>query len=108
MDASTVSKLTPYARRLLDDEHLQDELRELVADVRRVAARAQRVGPEGAIGDKRLRRHAAGGAAAAVQIYEAFNQPTPPKSHRLRRIAVVAVLGAGAALAYRELIDGRD
>ena len=78
-----VVQIAPYVRRLLDDEHVQDEVRELILDARRGAARAQRVGPERAMTDKRLRRHMAAGATAATQIYKAFNEPKPPKRRRL-------------------------
>jgi hypothetical protein len=97
------TKVRPYVRRLLDDEHVQEELRELIADVRRSAARAKRVGPERAITDKRLRRDAAAGVGAAAELLKAFNRPKPRKRHRSRRIVKVAIVGAGAVIAYRGL-----
>jgi hypothetical protein len=103
-----VVQIAPYVRRLLDDEHVQDEVRELILDARRGVARAQRVGPERAITDKRLRRHMAAGATAATQIYKAFNEPKPPKRRRLRRLVTITVVGAGAVFAYRALSDTRE
>jgi hypothetical protein len=98
------AKVSPYIRRLLDDEHVQDELRELIADARRSAARAKQVGPERAITDKRLRRHAAAGVGAAAELHKAFNQPKPRKRHRSRRVVKAAIVGAGVAIACRGLV----
>jgi hypothetical protein len=109
MNASgAVAQIGSYVSRLLEDEHVQDELRELIVDARRGAARAKRVGPERALTDKRLRRHVAAGATAAAQIYKAFSEPKSATRNRLRRLVTIMLVGAGAILAYRGLSDNRE
>ena len=106
--ADTAGALAPFARRILTDEYVQRELRELIADVRRGSRRAKRVGPERAATDKRLRRNVVGATTAAAEIVKALNRPEPPKRHPLRTLAFVA-LGSGAGLlVYRRLMTTRS
>ena len=106
--SETAGRLTPYVRRLLDDDYVHDELRKLVVDVRRSASRAKRIGPERAVTDKRVRRHAAAGVSAAAQVIRALNEPEPTKRHRVRRLVTLTLIGVVAFTAYRNLVESES
>jgi hypothetical protein len=96
-----VGKVAPYLDRLLDDDYVQDQVRELVTDLRQGATRAKRKGPKKAVNDKRVRRQLTAAAVAAGRAARLLREPEPPKRHPIRRtLGVAAVAGAAAAL-YR-------
>jgi hypothetical protein len=98
-----LSRIAPYVGRLLEDEYVQDQIRDAVKDLRRGSQRAKRKGARGAVADQRVRSQltAAGGSlATAVQR---LRQPEPPKRHWLRRgLLIAAAAGGGGWLAFQQ------
>jgi hypothetical protein len=100
-----ISRLTPYARRLLDDDYLQDELGRLFTNLRDGSRRARREGPAQATTDQKLKSQLSAALVAATHIGRALQQPKPepPKRHRARRVVLVAAVAGAATVGYRQL-----
>ncbi len=99
-----ISRLTPYAERLLDDDSLQEEFGRLFTNLRDGARRAQRTGPAQAATDPKLRNQLSAAIAAATHIGRALQEPEPPpKRHLVRRVLVVAAVAGAATVGYRQL-----
>ncbi|MFZ0385683.1 MAG: hypothetical protein WAL22_08470 [Solirubrobacteraceae bacterium] len=100
-----LSRVAPYARRLLDDDYVQDELDRLFANLRDGSQRARRKGPAEAATDRQLRNQLAAALAAAGHVARAMNdpEPEPPKRHRVRRVLLVAAIAGAGAVGYRQL-----
>jgi hypothetical protein len=99
-----ISRLAPYARRLLDDDYVQDEFDRLFTNLRDGSQRARRQGAAQAATDRQLRNQATAALAAATHIVRALNQPEPaPKRHRVRRLVLVATVAGAATVGYRQL-----
>jgi hypothetical protein len=100
--SNRIGEVAPYLGRLLNDDYVQDQIRELVTDLRQGATRAKRKGAKNAVSDKRVRRQLTAAAVAAGRAARTLREPEPPKRHPIRRtLGVVAVAGAAAAI-YRQ------
>jgi hypothetical protein len=100
-----ISRVAPYAQRLLDDDYLQDEFGRLFTNLRDGSRRVRKTGPAQATTDRQLRNQFAAALAAATHIGRALKQPEPepPKGHRLRTLALTVVIAGGAYAGYRQL-----
>jgi hypothetical protein len=102
-----LSTVAPYTRRLLDDDHVQDEFDRLFENVRDGSRRLRRKGPAEAATDPELRTNLSAAIAAAVHIARALNEPEPPpKRHRIRRTVIAVAAGGAAVAGYRRLTAG--
>ena len=103
MSASNrIGKVAPYLDRLLNDEYVQDQVRELVSDLRQGGRRAKRKGAKNAVSDKRVRRQLTAAAVAAGRAARTLREPEPPKRHPIRRALGVAAVAGAAAAVYRQ------
>jgi hypothetical protein len=100
-----ISRLTPYARRLLDDDSLQDEFDRLFTNLRDGSQRARRKGAAEAATDRKLRNQFAAALSAAGHIAQALNQPQPKpaKRHRVRTLTLTVAVAGAAFVGYRQL-----
>jgi hypothetical protein len=100
-----ISRLIPYAQRLLDDDYVQDEFDRLFTSVRNGCRRAQGKSVAQAAGDAKLRNQLAAAVAAATHIARALNEPIPtsPKRHWARSLTLVLAAGGVALIGYRQL-----
>jgi hypothetical protein len=73
-----IGKVAPYLGRLLSDDYVQDQVRELVTDLRLGATRAKRKGAKKAVSDKRVRRQLT--PAAAGRAVRMLREPEPPSA----------------------------
>jgi hypothetical protein len=104
-----ISRLTPYAQRLLDDEDVQAEFGRLVRNLRDGSRRARRTGPAQATTDRKLRSQLSAALAAATHIGRALQEPAPPpKRHVLRRVVIVTAVAGAATVGYRQLTADRS
>lgn len=100
--SNPIGKAAPYLGRMLNDDYVQEQVRELVTDLRQGGKRAKRKGAKRAVSDKRVRRQLAAAALAAGRAARTLREPEPPKRHPIRRtLSVAAVAGAAAAI-YRQ------
>jgi hypothetical protein len=97
-----IGKVAPYVGRLLSDDYVQDQVRELVTDLRRGTKRAKRRGAKKAVSDKRVRRQLTAAAVAAGRAARTLREPEPPKRHPVRRTLGVAAIAGAAAAIYRQ------
>src|SRR4030081_101189 len=87
----------PYIERLVDDEYVQEQLRNAASGLR-VAYKRARSQRAQAAEDKRLYgklRHAATSIRKAVT---ALQRPKPQPKHRIRKIASASLSAGGGAL----------
>lgn len=104
--ADQITRLTPYASRLLEDDYLQEQISETVSHLRKGSRAAKRKGARRAVADRRVLQQLAAAATATTEVVRVLAQPARPKRHPLRRIALLAVAAGGAAFAYREQMGG--
>jgi hypothetical protein len=100
-----ISRVAPYARQLLDDDYVKDELDRLFTSVRDGSQRVRRKGPAQAASDRQLRNQVAAALAAAAHIVGALKEaePEPPKRHRLRNVTLTVVVAGAAYAGYRQV-----
>jgi hypothetical protein len=100
-----LADLAPYARRLFEDDYVQDELDRLFKSVRDGSRRFRRKSAAEAATDPELRAKVMAALAAAAHIARALNEApsTPPKRHRLRRLVLVIAVSGAAVAGYRQL-----
>jgi hypothetical protein len=97
-----IDTVAPYLSRLLSDDYVQDQVRELVTHLRQGATRAKRKGAKNAVSDKRVRRRLTAAAVAAGRAARTLREPEPPKRHPIRRTLGVAAVAGAAAAVYRQ------
>jgi ferric-dicitrate binding protein FerR (iron transport regulator) len=87
----------PYARRLLEDEYVQEQLRSAAVALRNAYGRARRERAD-ATEDKRLYGHVREAATSLRKATNALQRPKPaPKKRRLRKAATLAFAIGGSA-----------
>ena len=72
-----ISRLAPYARQLLDDDYVKDELDRLFSNVRDGSQRVRRTGPAQAATDQQLRNQVTAALAAAAHVIGALRASSP-------------------------------
>jgi hypothetical protein len=100
--SNQAGRLAPYLRRLLGDDYVQEQIRQLVTGLRQGSRRVKRKGAKKAGSDKRVRRHFAAAGTAAGRLARALREPEPPKRHPIRRGLGVATVAGAAAAIYRQ------
>src|ERR1700729_3465490 len=98
-----LSRLAPYAKRLLDDDSVQNQIDRAFSNLRSGTKRARSKGAKKAVSDRKTRRQLSAAALATTQIVRALRKPPPPKRHGGRRLAVLSLLAGGAVAGYRRL-----
>lgn len=99
--SNRIGKAAPYLGRLLSDDYVQDQVRELVTDLREGTRRAKRKGAKNAVSDSASVGSSPLPLSPPAERHGPFVN-LPPKRHPIRRaLAVAAVAGAAAAI-YRQ------
>jgi hypothetical protein len=101
-----LSRLTPYAQRLLDDDAVRDQIDRAFSHLRSGAGRARKKGAKKAVTDRKTRRQLSAAAIATTQIVRALREPPPTTRHRGRRLAVISALAGAAVISYRQRSAG--
>ena len=89
----------PYIRRAVEDEYVQDQLRNAVSRLRDVYGRISKK-QAAAAEDKRMYRSLQEAAVSIRKAVGRIEEPPKPK-HRLRNLLIVGVAGGGALLALK-------
>ena len=97
-----LSRIAPYIERALEDDYVQDQIRQGVASLRRGSQRAKTKSAKAAVTDQTLRNNLRDAASSITAALHTIKAP-PPKKHRLRRVLVLATLAGGAVLAWRQI-----
>ncbi len=86
----------PYARRLLEDEYVQEQLRSAAVALRTAYGRARKERAD-ATEDKRLYGYVREAATSLRKATSALQRPKPaPKKHRLKKAATLAFAIGGS------------
>ncbi|HKO28528.1 MAG TPA: hypothetical protein VJU80_13800 [Solirubrobacteraceae bacterium] len=99
--SNNAKSAVPYARRLLEDEYVQEQLRNAVGGLRAAYDRARKQRAK-ATEDKRLYGHVREAATSIRNAATALQRPKPKPKRRLRKVAVLAgAIGASALLTMK-------
>jgi hypothetical protein len=92
-----ITRVTPYVSRLIQDQYVQEQLGEVIKELRKSSRRAKGRSAKAAVTDRRLQHQLRDAAGSLTEAVRALKQPEPPKRHPLRRgLALTAALGGGA------------
>jgi ferric-dicitrate binding protein FerR (iron transport regulator) len=98
--AKSASAVKPYLTQLLSNQDVQENAGRAVRAAQDVYARARGKDAVEVASDKKLQRRVREAAGAARQALSAASEPPPkPKRRRGRKLAGIALVGAGVFLA---------
>jgi hypothetical protein len=102
-----LSRAKPYLGRLLEDEYIQDQLGQVLTELRRSSRRAKGRSASEALADRRLREQLRSAANSLTEALRALSEP-PAKGHAVRRALLATAAAAGAALAWQNRSTGEE
>jgi hypothetical protein len=96
------TRATAILERLIDDDHLQEQIGAGAANLRAAYQRARSVRADQAVQDKRLYENLRGAAGALTAAgRRAVGKPPPPPPKRPSRLPVLLVAAAIGGLVWR-------
>jgi hypothetical protein len=99
--AGTAARENQYVQRLLEDPELRENLRTAYESARKAYGRMNGKGPGKALDDKKVQRDLRQAVNSLRDAAESLREK-PKRKKRRGRLLLVAVVGAGAALALNE------
>jgi ferric-dicitrate binding protein FerR (iron transport regulator) len=90
----------PYLQRLLEDEYVQEQVREAAVGLRHAYGRAA-TRREQAPEDKKLYDHLRQAATSIRDAAKALREPEPPPKRRARKVLIIGLAAGGAVLLTR-------
>jgi adenylosuccinate synthase len=90
-----------YVQRLVEDEELRDNLRNAFVSARKAYERINGKGPAKALDDKKVQRELKDAASSLKDATDSL-RGNKRKKGRKRRLLLLAIVGAGLALALNE------
>ena len=97
---SNAQSALPYVQRLLEDEYVQEQLRDAAKGLRNAYGRAARQRAQ-ATDDKKLYASLRRAATSIRNATTALRKPEPPPKRRVRKVLIIALAAMGAALLTR-------
>src|SRR5947209_10963590 len=97
----------PYVQRLLEDEYVQDQLREAAIGLRKTYGRAARKRTQ-APDDKKLYESLRRAATSIRNATVALRRPEPPPKRRVRKLLIIVAAAGAAAMLTRLGRNGGD
>jgi ferric-dicitrate binding protein FerR (iron transport regulator) len=91
----------PYIQRLLEDKHVQEQLRNAVGGLRGAYTRATRKGGKAAE-DKKLYANLRQSATSIRNAAAALQRPKAQPKRRAQKVAAAALAGGGALLVIKQ------
>jgi hypothetical protein len=91
----------PYVRRLVEDQELRENLRNAYLSARKAYGRVNGKGPAKALDDKKVQRELKEAATSLKEAADSLRGGKPKKKRR-GRVLLIALVGAGLALALNE------
>jgi len=97
----------PYVNRLIEDRELQRDLRDLASALRGSYGRAEKKNrkPSRVLGDRKFKQSAQRAGESLRDATMRFRGEPPKKSHRLRKLLLVAAILGAAAFAGKKMLD---
>jgi hypothetical protein len=99
--AGIAARENPYVKRLIEDEDLRNELLSAYESARKAYSRINGKGPAKALEDKKAQRELKNAAESLKSAADSLRAPRKRK-RRTGRVLLVAVIGAGLAIALSE------
>ena len=99
--AGTAARKNQYVQRLLEDAELRESLRTAYESARKAYGRMNGKGPSRALEDKRVQRELKQTVNSLRDAAESLREK-PKRKKRRGRLLLVALAGAGAAIAFNE------
>ena len=94
-----LARVGRYVSQLLQDEYVQDQIREAITELRQGARRAKGQSATEAIADKKLRNQLSAAITALTSARQALSKP-PPRRRPLGRVVLLA-LPVAAVIAWQ-------
>jgi hypothetical protein len=91
----------PYAKRLLEDRYVQEQLQSAVAGLRGAYGRVRRRGTSAAE-DKKLYGNLRQAASSIRNVATAMQRPKPQPKRRLQKVAAAGLAAGSAVLVARQ------
>jgi ferric-dicitrate binding protein FerR (iron transport regulator) len=107
MAKSNAKSAQTYARRLLEDEYVQEQLRKAAGGLRAAYDRARKERAQAAE-DKRLYGHVREAVTSIRNAAIALQRPKPKPKRRLGRVAVLACAVGGCVLLTKKLQEQQE
>ena len=102
ISAGAAARENQYVQRLIEDPELRENLRTAYESARKAYGRMNGKGPAKALDDKKVQRDLKQ-AAASLKVAADGLRATPKKQKKRRgRLVLIAVVGAGVAIAVNE------
>ena len=101
MAAGQAARSNPYVQRLVEDAALRDDLRTAFESARKAYGRMNGKGPTKALEDKKVQKDLKVAADSLKSAADTLRAP-PKRKKRRGRLLLVAIVGAGLALALSE------
>ena len=101
ISAGAAARENQYVQRLIEDPELRENLRTAYESARSAYGRMNGKGPAKALDDKKVQRDLKQ-AAASLKVAADGLRATPKKKKRRGRLVLIAVVGAGVAIAVNE------
>ena len=99
--AGTAARQNPYVQRLIEDAELRANLRSAFESTRKAYSRMNGKGPAKALDDKKVQRDLKNAADSLRSAADSL-RAKPKRKKRRGRLLLIAIVGAGVALAVNE------
>ena len=100
--AGSAARENQYVQRLLQDAELRENLRTAYDSARKAYGRMNGKGPAKALDDKKVQRELKQAANSLRDAAEALREKPKKRKKRRGRLLLVAIVGAGLAIALNE------
>jgi ferric-dicitrate binding protein FerR (iron transport regulator) len=97
----------PYIQRLLEDEYVQEQLRDAASGLHAAYLRTSKKRAQAAE-DKRLYGNLREAATSLRKAMTALQRPAPEPKRRMPKLAILALIGGGGALLITRLQKGQS
>jgi hypothetical protein len=100
--AGKAVRSNPYVQRLVHDDELRENLRSAFVSARKAYGRVNGKGPAKALDDKKVQRELKEAASSLKEAADSLRGAKKKRKRRKGRLLVIALVGAGLALALSE------
>jgi len=105
--AGQAARNNEYVQRLIEDDSLRDDLRTAFESAQKAYGRINGKGPQKALDDKKVQKELKEAATSLKSATDALRGTKKRKKRKKGGVLLIALVGAGAALALSEGLRGK-
>jgi adenylosuccinate synthase len=105
--AGQAARDNEYVRKLIEDDSLRDDLRTAFESAQKAYGRINGKGPQKALDDKKVQKELKEAASSLKSAADSLRGTKKKKKRRKGGVLLIAIVGAGAALALSEGLRGK-